>query len=61
MRILKYKNIFAKGDTPNWFEEVFLIKNVKNVLLWILLMTLTEKKLLKHFTKTNCKNQSKRT
>ena len=26
VRILKYKNIFAKGYTPNWSEEVFVIK-----------------------------------
>ena len=26
----KYKNIFAKGYRPNWSEEVFLIKKVKN-------------------------------
>ena len=25
VRILKYKNIFAKGNTPNWTEEVFFI------------------------------------
>ena len=25
--ISKYKNIFAKCYTPNWSEEVFLIKN----------------------------------
>ena len=25
-RISKYKNIFTKGYTPNWFEEVFLMK-----------------------------------
>ena len=25
-RISKYKNIFAKGCTPNWSEEVFVIK-----------------------------------
>ena len=25
VRISKYKNIFAKGYTPNWSEEVFLI------------------------------------
>ena len=30
VRISKYKNIFAKGYTPNWSEEVFLIKKVKN-------------------------------
>ena len=26
VRISKYKNIFAKGYTPNWSEEVFVIK-----------------------------------
>ena len=26
VRILKYKNIFAKGYALNWFEEVFVIK-----------------------------------
>ena len=30
VRISKYKNIFAKGYMPNWSEEVFVIKNVKN-------------------------------
>ena len=27
VRISKYKNIFAKGYTANWSEEVFVIKN----------------------------------
>ena len=31
---LKYKNIFAKGCTPNWSEEVFMIKKVKNTVPW---------------------------
>ena len=26
VRIYKYKNIFAKGYTPNWSEKVFVIK-----------------------------------
>ena len=30
VRISKYKNIFAKGYTPNWFEAVFVIKKVKS-------------------------------
>ena len=30
VRISKYKNIFAKGYTPNWSEEIFVIKKVKN-------------------------------
>ena len=32
--ILKYKNIFSKDSTPNWCQEVFGIKKVKNTLLW---------------------------
>ena len=34
VRISKYKNIFAKGYTPNWSEEVFVIKEVKNTVPW---------------------------
>ena len=34
VRISEYKNIFAKGCTPNWSEEVFVIKKVKNTLPW---------------------------
>ena len=30
VRISKYKNVFAKGYTPNWPEEAFVIKKVKN-------------------------------
>ena len=30
VRILNYKNIFAKGYTPSWSEEVCVIKKVKN-------------------------------
>ena len=29
VRISIYKNIFAKGYTPNWSEEVFIIKKLK--------------------------------
>ena len=34
VRISKYKKIFAKGYTPNWSEEVFVIKKVKNTFPW---------------------------
>ena len=34
LRISKYKNTFAKGYMPNWSEEVFVIKKVKNTVLW---------------------------
>ena len=30
VRISKYKDIFAKRYTPNWSEEVFVSKEVKN-------------------------------
>ena len=30
VRISKYKNIFGKGYTPNWSEEDFVIKEIKN-------------------------------
>ena len=34
VRISKYKNIFPKGYTPNWSEDVFVIKKVKNTIPW---------------------------
>ena len=34
LRISKYKNIFAKGCTPNWSEDVFEIQKVKNTVPW---------------------------
>ena len=34
VRISKYKNIFAKGYVPNWSEEAFVIKKVKNTVPW---------------------------
>ena len=30
VRISKYKNIFAEGYTPNWSEEIFVLKKIKN-------------------------------
>ena len=34
VRISKYKKIFIKGYMPNWSEEVFVIKKVKNTVPW---------------------------
>ena len=34
VRISKYKNIFAKGYTQNWSEEVFIISKIKNTVPW---------------------------
>ena len=34
VRISKYKNVIAKGYTPNWSEEVFVIKEYRNTVPW---------------------------
>ena len=34
VRISKYKNIFAKGYTQSWSEEVFIISKIKNTIPW---------------------------
>ena len=34
VRISKYQNFFAKGYTPNWSEEVFIINKIKNTVPW---------------------------
>ena len=34
IRISKYKNVFPKGYTPKWSEEVFVIKKNKNTMPW---------------------------
>ena len=58
--LLKYQNI--KGYVPNWSEDVFVIKKVKTLCLgyWLLLVILKADKLLRRFTKNNCKNQIKK-
>ena len=33
-RISKYKNIFVKGYTPNWSQEVFVVNKIKNTFPW---------------------------
>ena len=54
VRISKYKYIFPQGYTPNWSEEVFLIKKVKMQFLGHMLLTISMvKKLLEHFMKKN--------
>ena len=34
VRISMHKNIIAKDYVPNWPEEVFVIKKVKNIVPW---------------------------
>ena len=35
VRISKYKNVFVKGYTPNWSEEIFVVDKIKNTVPWI--------------------------
>ena len=35
VRISKYKNIFAKGYTPNW--SVFVVSNIKDTVPWLVI------------------------
>ena len=61
VRISKYKNIFAKGYTPNWSEEVFLINKIENKVPWTyVISTWMVKKLLEVFMKKNCKKLVKK-
>ena len=34
VRISKYKNVFGKGYTSNWLEEVFIINKIENTVSW---------------------------
>ena len=36
--ISKYKNAFAKGYTPNWSEEYFVVNKVQNTVPWTCLI-----------------------
>ena len=61
VRISKYKNIFAKGYMPNWSEEIFAIKKIKNTVPWTYVINdLMVKKLLEHFMKRNGKRLIKK-
>lgn len=35
VRISKCKRILGKGYVPNWTEEVLVLKEVKNTVMWI--------------------------
>ena len=34
VRMSKYKNIYTKGYTQNWPEEIFMISKIKNTVPW---------------------------
>ena len=61
VKISKYKNIFAKGYTPNWSEEVLLLIKLEIQFHGhMLLMILMEKKLCEHFVKKDCRRLIKK-
>ena len=61
MRISKYKDIFSRGYTTNWSEEVFVISTIKYTVPWTYVISdLNDEKIdgrfyEKEFQKTNQK------
>ena len=59
--IQKYKNIFSKGYTQYWSEEVFVVSKIKNTVSWIYIVSnlngepVTENFHKKELQKTNNK------
>ena len=61
VRISKSKNYFAKGYTPNWSEEVFVVSKTKNIFPWTFAVSdLNGKEIPGVFMKKNCKNLAKK-
>ena len=54
VRISKYKNIFAKGYTPNWSEEVFVVSKI-NIQFHGHISLMINQKFLEYFMKKNCR------
>ena len=57
IRISKYKTIFAKGYTPNWSEEIFVIKKVKNAASWTYINGLNGEEITGTFYEKELQNQ----
>ena len=61
VRTSKYKNIFGKGYTPNWSEEVFIIKKIKNTVPWAYAISdLNGEEATGSFYEKNCKRLIKK-
>ena len=49
-------NIFAKGYTPNWSEEIFVVKKIKNTVPWTYLISdLNGEEIVGSFMEKNCR------
>ena len=61
VRISQYKNIFAKGYTPNRSKVTFVIKETKNTVPWTYVINdLNGKQIIGTFMKKSCKRQIKK-
>ena len=59
VRISKYKNIFPKGYMPNWSEEVFVIKKVKDAVPWTyVIIDLKDKEIIGTFYEKELQKKS---
>ena len=55
-RMSKYKNIFAKGCTRSWSEEISVIKEIKNTVTWTYVFNdLNGEEIIGTFYEKNCK------
>ena len=61
VRISKYKTIFAKGYTPNWSEEMFVIQEIKNTVPWtyVIINELNGEEIIGTFSKKELQKISK--
>ena len=61
VRISKYKNLFAKGYSPNWSEEVFVVSKIKNAVPWTYVINdLNGEEIIGTFYEKNCKKLIKK-
>ena len=61
VRISKYKNVFAKGYTPNWSKEIFVISKTRNKVPWTYVINdLNGEEITGGFMKKNCKRLIKK-
>ena len=61
VRISKYKNIFAKGYTPDWSEQVFVVSKNKNTVPWTYIVNdLNGEETIGSFYEKKCKKLVKK-
>ena len=54
--ISKFKDVFAKAYTPNWSEEIFVVKKIKNTVPWTpTINDLNCEEIVGNFYEKNCK------